>query len=48
MKASFNQRFSGCDVAGHAFADFSFGPQSDQRGFRFMPVTLFDWRLQRF
>jgi hypothetical protein len=48
MKARFHEGFSGCDIAGNAFADFSFGPKSDKRCLRFLPVTLFDWRLQRF
>jgi hypothetical protein len=48
MKARFNERFPGCDVAGNAFADFAFGPKSDKCRLRFLSVTLFDWRLQRF
>ena len=48
MKARFDQGFSGCDVAGKAFADFAFGTKSNRSRLRFVPITLFERCLQRF
>ena len=48
MKARFHERFSGCDVAGNAFADFTFGTKRNRSSLRVVAITLFDWGLQRF